>query len=216
MEREPAMESRGLGCTQWPGKGAGGTQGFEGCHPAFFGSGAIEAGRIELPLHVGHRSASMVISIVRYLWPCAYASRQCRSPGGPKHGEALGSGSTKCEWCLVHEGKKKHLFTQGISPYFLSGVQIQERIEKDVFPKVKNYDIRQIFYYGTGCKSPVNRRIIKTAIKKVFPDSDILVDHDLMAAARALCGREKGIACILGTGSNSCYYNGKSILKNSI
>lgn len=125
------------------------------------------------------------------------------------------SGSTKCEWCLIHEGKKKHLFTQGISPYFLSGVQIQELIEKEVFPKVKNYDVQQIFYYGTGCKSPVNRKIIRTAIKKVFPDSDILVDHDLMAAARALCGKEKGIACILGTGSNSCYYNGKSILKNS-
>lgn len=125
------------------------------------------------------------------------------------------SGSTKCEWCLVHNGRKKHIFTQGISPYFLAGTQIQDLIAKEVFPKVKNYGVQQIFYYGTGCKNADNRRIIKSAIKKVFPDTEVFVDHDLMAAARALCGKEKGIACILGTGSNSCYYNGKNILKNS-
>ena len=57
--------------------------------------------------------------------------------------------------------------------------------------------------------------MIKNALKFVFPKSKIHVDHDLMGAAKALCGNEKGIACILGTGSNSCFYNGKKIVKNS-
>lgn len=70
-------------------------------------------------------------------------------------------------------------------------------------------------YYGTGCANPANAKMIKTALKKVFADAKITVDTDLMAAARAGCGREKGIACILGTGSNSCYYNGRSVAKNS-
>ncbi|MEJ7768149.1 MAG: N-acetylglucosamine kinase [Chitinophagaceae bacterium] len=125
------------------------------------------------------------------------------------------SGSTKCEWCLVYEGKKKQIITQGISPYFLSGIQVQELIAKDVLPRVKKHHIGEIFFYGTGCKSAANRQMIKAAIAKVFPDANTFIDHDLMAAARAVCGREKGIACILGTGSNSCYYNGKKIVKNS-
>lgn len=125
------------------------------------------------------------------------------------------SGSTKCEWCLVHDGNKKYIFTQGISPYFLSNLQIKELIEKEVLPKTKRYHINEIFYYGTGCKSPVNRRMMKKTIKKVFTDANVFVEHDLMAAARALCGNEKGIACILGTGSNSCYFNGNRIVKNS-
>ena len=80
---------------------------------------------------------------------------------------------------------------------------------------MKNTVPGEIFYYGTGCANPSNALMIKKALKQVFPDSVINVDHDLMGAARALCGREKGIACILGTGSNSCYYNGKKIVKNS-
>jgi glucosamine kinase len=125
------------------------------------------------------------------------------------------SGSTKCQWCLVDNGKKKHIYTHGISPYFLSKTQITELIEKEVAPKLKNHSVDDVFYYGTGCKSAANRQIIKGAIQKVFPGAKIAVNHDLMAAARALCGNEPGIACILGTGSNSCYYNGQKIVKNS-
>jgi N-acetylglucosamine kinase-like BadF-type ATPase len=58
-------------------------------------------------------------------------------------------------------------------------------------------------------------KLVKKAIQRVFSDATVMVDHDLMGAARALCGKEKGIACILGTGSNSCYFNGKKIMKNS-
>lgn len=125
------------------------------------------------------------------------------------------SGSTKCEWCLVSGKEKKRFFSQGISPYFISYGQVVELLEKEVLAKTKNQNIEEIFYYGTGCKSAVNRQMMRKAIRKIFPDADVSVEHDLMAAARALCGKERGIACILGTGCNSCYYNGKRIIKNS-
>jgi glucosamine kinase len=125
------------------------------------------------------------------------------------------SGATKAEWCLVNNGKKKTIFTQGISPYFLTTEQISDLLLKELKPKLKNIRINEIHYYGTGCANPENAKSVKKAIKQVFDQANIEVNHDLMAAARALCGREKGIACILGTGSNSCYYNGKRIVKNS-
>jgi N-acetylglucosamine kinase-like BadF-type ATPase len=125
------------------------------------------------------------------------------------------SGSTKCEWYLVHKNGKKQVFTQGISPYFLSSPQIKDLVEKELNPKIKKFTVEEIYFYGTGCKSPANRKVIQKALKSVFPDATVQVDHDLLGAARSLCGNDKGIACILGTGSNSCYFNGKKIVKNS-
>ncbi|HEY8396365.1 MAG TPA: N-acetylglucosamine kinase [Flavihumibacter sp.] len=126
------------------------------------------------------------------------------------------SGSTKCEWCVVDKGKvKKTLFTIGISPYFLSGDQIEELVRRDVYPQVKRYQLTAIHYYGTGCKNPGNRKTVEKALRKVFPGIDLEVNTDLMGIARASCQREKGVACILGTGSNYCFYNGKRIVKNS-
>lgn len=125
------------------------------------------------------------------------------------------SGSTKCEWCLLQNGKKKSIITQGISPYFLSGEQIITLLKKELLPKLKNTTLEVIHFYGTGLSNASNIKIIKTALKTLFPTATINVENDLLAAARALCGPEKGIACILGTGSNSCYFNGKKIMKNS-
>lgn len=125
------------------------------------------------------------------------------------------SGATKAEWCLLHNGKKKTIFTQGISPYFLNTEQIIALLTKELLPKIKNVTIGEVYYYGTGCANPANAKSVKKALRKIIPAAKIEVTHDLMAAARALCGKEKGVACILGTGSNSCYYNGKKIVKNS-
>jgi N-acetylglucosamine kinase-like BadF-type ATPase len=125
------------------------------------------------------------------------------------------SGATKAEWCLVTASKKKTIFTQGISPYFLNSEQIREVLLKELCPKLKSAQVDEIFYYGTGCAAAENARMIKKTLEKVFPGPPIEVTHDLMAAARSLCKHEKGIACILGTGSNSCYYDGKKIMKNS-
>ncbi len=125
------------------------------------------------------------------------------------------SGSTKAEWCLLNGKSKKIVTTQGLSPYFLTTQQIQQIIEKELMPKIKNIRIDEVFFYGTGCSNPENVKSVKKAISLVFTKAKAAVDHDLMGAAKALCGSNKGIACILGTGSNSCFYNGKKIVKNS-
>lgn len=125
------------------------------------------------------------------------------------------SGATKCEWRLVEKGKKKTIITQGISPYFLNGIQIEALLNKELLPKLRQADIKSIFFYGTGLSNAENVKIIKKTLKKLFPTAKTEIQTDLLGAARALCGKNKGIACILGTGSNSCYYNGRKIVKNS-
>jgi glucosamine kinase len=125
------------------------------------------------------------------------------------------SGSTKTEWCLLYNNKKKKVITQGLSPYFLNELQISDILKKELVPKLKESLPDEIFFYGTGCSNPANALIVKKALKSHFKQAIIKVDHDLIGAAKALCGHEKGVACILGTGSNSCYYNGKKIIKNS-
>jgi len=125
------------------------------------------------------------------------------------------SGSTKCEWALIKNGKKKTVFTQGLSPYFLTTEQIITILTVELMPNLKKANIDKVFFYGTGLGSPNNIKIVQKALKQLFATAAIEVNHDLLAAARALCGTEKGIACILGTGSNSCFYTGKRIAKNS-
>lgn len=125
------------------------------------------------------------------------------------------SGATKAEWSLLYDGKQKTIFTQGISPYFLTKDQVSDLLLKELKPKLKNIGVDEVYYYGTGCANAGNAKLMKNAIGQVFPRAAIEVNHDLLAAARALCGNQKGIACIVGTGSNSCYYNGKRIISNS-
>lgn len=123
------------------------------------------------------------------------------------------SGATKAEWCLISKDKKKTILTRGISPYFLTPAEIKDLLIKEVRSKIK-VPVNEIHFYGTGLFDPVNAKMIKKILQQVFPGSSVFADHDMMGAARALCGHEKGIACILGTGLNSCYYNGKKILTN--
>jgi glucosamine kinase len=125
------------------------------------------------------------------------------------------SGSSKTAWCLIANGKKKQITTQGISPYFLNEQSLTTIITKELLPKTKLVEINEIQYYGTGCSNPTNIALVKKCLKNVYKKASINVNHDLLGAARGLSGREKGVVCILGTGSNSCYYNGKTIVKNS-
>jgi glucosamine kinase len=125
------------------------------------------------------------------------------------------SGSTKAEWCLLDGKKKRNFITQGISPYFLSSDQVLNILQYELKAKIKNIEPHEVFFYGTGCSNPDNVKLVKQAIQKTFTKAKVSVDHDLMGAAKAVCGNQKGVACILGTGSNSCYYNGKKIVKNS-
>ncbi len=123
-------------------------------------------------------------------------------------------GATKGEWCLINNGRKRTIFTQGISPYFMGADQISELLRKELASKLKNIQVGEIYYYGTGCAAADNVKLVKKAIRKVFPEAKTEVTHDLMAAARGLCGRKKGIASNLGTGSFACYYDGKKIVQN--
>jgi N-acetylglucosamine kinase-like BadF-type ATPase len=125
------------------------------------------------------------------------------------------SGSTKTEWCLLKNNKPTLFTTQGMSPYFVNAEQVEQIMRTEVFPFLKKNKIDEMHFYGTGCKNPANLKMFKKVFAKLFADAVIEVDNDLSGAAKALCGNEKGIACILGTGSNSCYYNGKRIVKNS-
>lgn len=125
------------------------------------------------------------------------------------------SGATKAEWCLLTNGRKKRFFTQGVSPYFLDVAGMTEILRKEIPVSVLAAGIDEIHYYGTGCATPENARVVKKSLAQLFSSAKIYVNTDLVGAARAVCGREKGIASILGTGSNSCYYNGKTIVRNS-
>jgi N-acetylglucosamine kinase-like BadF-type ATPase len=125
------------------------------------------------------------------------------------------SGSTKAEWCFLNENQHISYFTSGISPYFLNESQIVEVIVSSLLPQIGSIVVDEIYFYGTGCKNPINKLFVKSALLSVFSNAYVEVDHDLMGAARGLCGNTSGIACILGTGSNSCFYDGEKILKNS-
>lgn len=125
------------------------------------------------------------------------------------------SGATKCEWCVLNNGNEKTIFTTGISPYFLDSSQIAELLQKELMPEIEERKIDQVNFYGTGLGNPANVEIIVKAFTELFPTAKVEAETDLLAAARALCGTKEGIACILGTGSNSCYYNGNEITKNT-
>jgi N-acetylglucosamine kinase-like BadF-type ATPase len=125
------------------------------------------------------------------------------------------SGSTKTEWCLLHGNRKTIINSQGMSPYFINGQQMEAIITQEVLPNIKKTGVEEIFYYGTGCINPANIKMVKKALRNIFPGAIIRIETDVDGAAKALCGKEKGIACILGTGSSSCYYNGNKIVKNN-
>ena len=97
------------------------------------------------------------------------------------------SGATKCEWCLITNGKKKTILTQGISPYFLDEAQIITILNKSLIPKLKEVVIEEVFFYGTGLSNANNALIVKKALKSLFKKAKIQIETDLTAAARALC-----------------------------
>ncbi len=121
------------------------------------------------------------------------------------------SGATKTDWCLLQKGEIIDRFeTKGISPVFQTEKEIAEEIAAHVYPQLKDRMPDAIFFYGSGC-IPEKIEGVKSAIQSSFPIDKVGVHSDLVAAAHSLCGNKPGIACILGTGSNSCEWNGKEI-----
>ncbi len=124
-------------------------------------------------------------------------------------------GSTKCDWLLSHGGRDQQLEnTVGFSPFFHSSTEIQSILVEQLVPKLQPERVQQVWFYGTGIHDAARAEIVAVALRAVFPQAVVVVEHDLLAAARATCQRSAGIACILGTGSNSCYYDGSKILDN--
>lgn len=127
------------------------------------------------------------------------------------------SGSTKTDWILLQGSKIiKQIKTIGFNPYFQTKDQINIELLNHLKPFIHDYlhETSEIHYYGTGCSTPENCKLIEECLTLTLDVPKVSVSHDLLAAARALCRREWGIASILGTGSNSCLYNGKDILEN--
>ena len=125
------------------------------------------------------------------------------------------SGSTKTDWCIVFNGTLiKRIGTKGINPFFQSEEEIQQELTASLLPQLPEGTINSVYFYGAGCtpeKAPVLRRAIADSLPVI---GNIKANSDMLAAARGLCGHEAGIACILGTGSNSCFYNGEEIISN--
>jgi N-acetylglucosamine kinase-like BadF-type ATPase len=122
------------------------------------------------------------------------------------------SGSTKTEWALLDSGKrKKTIETPGLNPYFHSSGTVESVLRADLVPNVVPDFIREIHFYGAGCSTENNNNMIRDAVRVFFRKASIHIHHDILGAARALLGTGKGIACILGTGCNACYYDGKKI-----
>jgi glucosamine kinase len=122
-------------------------------------------------------------------------------------------GATKCDWLIVHGERNQQLEnTQGFSPFLNTSEEILTIVATQLAPKVKPTEVTNIWFYGTGVHDEHRASIIHNALISVFPNAEIEVEHDLLASARAACGHSAGIACILGTGSNSCYYDGKNIV----
>lgn len=128
------------------------------------------------------------------------------------------SGSTKTDWRLIDEENKIHQFaTQGISPYFQTEEQISEIIKTELLPQLnfKTFNFQlSVYYYGTGCSAEDKKQIVLNALATSFNNSKVEIQSDMLGAARALCGKKAGIAAILGTGSNTCYYDGENIIEN--
>lgn len=126
------------------------------------------------------------------------------------------SGSTKTDWILIKGGKRVHqLQTQGINPFYLNSSEIVKILKEELLPNLNNLHPETVFFYGAGCSFPEKQATIAAAFHNIWGKTiELTIDSDLVAAAHALCGKKEGIACILGTGSNSCHWDGKQIVKN--
>ena len=122
------------------------------------------------------------------------------------------SGSTKCAWKIISgSGEMVTIYTSGINPFFRTTESIYEELRLQLFPSTASA-VERIYFYGSGIINDEKAAIIREALKKLYPDAIIELYSDVVAASRALFGNREGIACILGTGSNACLYDGKKVV----
>jgi len=123
-------------------------------------------------------------------------------------------GSTKTNWCFLDDdGKKMFLNTEGYNPYFVTTGYITNSLEEKLKPQINRNNITEIHFYGAGC-FPERSQIVKDALSQIFQNAQVHIELDLLAAARSLLGYNPGFAAILGTGTNTCMYNGEKVIEN--
>ena len=125
------------------------------------------------------------------------------------------SGGTKTNWCAVSGSEETGIVpTIGLNPNFVSKETIREVVSLEVLPAMNNPDVDEVWFYGAGCAGEAMLRKVAEAINSALPDVKVNVHSDLTGAARGLLGNRAGFICMIGTGSNSGYYDGKSITAN--
>ena len=127
------------------------------------------------------------------------------------------SGSTKTDWCFCRDGEVlQTVQTQGLNPYHQSEEVMTAVLTDELMPTLRHTPdpATQVIFYGAGCANEISCRRVSKVIETVLGLTDVQVHTDLLGAARALCGHKEGIVCVLGTGSNSCLYDGSQIVAN--
>lgn len=127
------------------------------------------------------------------------------------------SGSSKCTWCFVRKDEEyKRITTTGINPSTQTEEQVGRIMDEELLPTLNDTffnpeePVEQVFFYGAGCTES-RKPFIKEILNRFFPQARTEVESDMVGAARSLFQHRKGIACILGTGANSCLYDGHGI-----
>lgn len=124
------------------------------------------------------------------------------------------SGSTTTDWTVIKDDKSICKYsTKGMNPFFQNQEEIDAEIKENLLPKLDSTQFEGIYFYGAGCAFG-KEEIVKKSLQANFTSTETHVYSDMLAAAHALSGTNSGIVCILGTGSNSCYYDGKNITEN--
>lgn len=125
------------------------------------------------------------------------------------------SGSTKTDWRLVRaDGQARVIQTDGFNPYYQTVDQMAAVLQAQLLPHIVNEPVTNVFFYGAGCSGPAVNPIVADALQMILPGlQTVIVNSDMLGAARAAAGHEPGIVCILGTGSNACCYDGKQIIR---
>jgi glucosamine kinase len=124
------------------------------------------------------------------------------------------SGSTKTDWVLLDEKNSFRYKTVGYNPYFVDTENIYQSLTDKLTSQFDPRAVKEIYFYGAGCMERDMTAIVDKALTRCFVNANVMVGHDMLAAARALLGNKPGFAAILGTGSNTCLYDGNSVLKN--
>jgi glucosamine kinase len=124
------------------------------------------------------------------------------------------SGSTKTDWVLLDDTNQQRYKTIGYNPYFINSESIYNSLSEKLVPELDPLVVKKVYFYGAGCSSADNIEIVNKALTRCFINSKVSVGHDMLAAARALLQNEPGFAAIIGTGSNTCLYDGQNVTQN--